>query len=544
MSDADLLQQSETSLRAASSTLQEMLRQELAGLRQGLDKRVETFEAVIGQTDSLINRLGQDLSHFARANAEQAATQARRQAEELARQRLDAARAVSDAELAGVRDELEAARAALQAHMTDAQEQRAEAAAALAEAQEEIAEMRRQNHEQAVRLDEARRRISVLEEDALGWTLSRQVADAHLEEERQRRRTIVTQLEAAREELRLANAEATCYRLEAHQLADRLQRIEAAHGSVASGEPIQPPSEEQHLMLDTLRKGLEALSSARTADEMLRSLLDSLSQLFPAVAMFAAGADGFKLSRSRGNELDANLRLPTIPLESASPLSRALQDRTTVTGDAASGEGPLPLGERRVGPYAALPLLASQRVIAVAYVENPKDRFHADVALFTKVAEILTDRINQRLQRAQTPTSMPSSDRSSTSERQEVRTAAARSPQYAVARQAARVPIHEGVKVLVDGFATSLVDLSTLGAQIVSPRTLNRNHPVRITLSADEGLSYKGRIVWTRAEQTGEDAAIRYRAGLQFTEADAAALKAFVAQYGVLGLPSGTVLKH
>jgi hypothetical protein len=36
-------------------------------------------------------------------------------------------------------------------------------------------------------------------------------------------------------------------------------------------------------------------------------------------------------------------------------------------------------------------------------MENPLDRSDADVGLYTKAAEILTDRINQRLQRAQSP---------------------------------------------------------------------------------------------------------------------------------------------
>jgi hypothetical protein len=539
----DLLQ-AETSLRIASNNLQEMLRQELAGLRSGFEQRIEAFEAAIVQADSLIQRLGADLSNVARVNADAAATQARREADEIGRQRLDAARVEADTELGRLSEELETTRATLQAQILDAQAQRAESAALLSAAQEEIASMRRQLHGQADTLDEARRRINILEEDALGWTLSRQVADAHLEEERQRRRTIVTQLEAAREELRLANAEATCYRLEAHQLADRLQRLES-HLALPPGEQLQAMANEgHHRLLDTLRKGLDSLSSARTADEMLRSLVESLGQLFAAVGMFAVGSDGFKLSRSRGTDLDAGLRLPAVPLEGPSPLSRAQRERITITGDASAGEGPLPLGTRQVGQFAALPLVANQRVIAVAYVENPRDRSAADVLLFTTVAEILTDRINQRLQRAQPSSSTSSSDRPTVQEPSEVRMASARSTNYSVARQAARVPIHEGVKVLVDGFSTSLVDLSTLGAQIVSPRTLNRNHQVRVTLSPNDGLSYKGRIVWTRAEQSTDDAAVLYRAGLQFTEADAAALKAFVAQYGMLGRQPDTALKH
>ena len=62
-------------------------------------------------------------------------------------------------------------------------------ASALAEAQHEVGAAPRAWADQNAQLDEAHQQIRSLEEDHAQWTLGRQVAEAHLEEERQRRKT-------------------------------------------------------------------------------------------------------------------------------------------------------------------------------------------------------------------------------------------------------------------------------------------------------------------------------------------------------------------
>jgi hypothetical protein len=114
-----------------------------------------------------------------------------------------------------------------------------------------------------------------------------------------------------------------------------------------------------------------------------------------------------------------------------------------------------------------------------------------------------------------------------------------------VTRQARRVPIHHGVQVLLDGVTSALVDLSTLGAQVVSPSTVRPNRGVRLVLPCDGGpLACKARIVWAQVEPGQQDESRLYRAGLEFTDADVSVLQAFAAQYGVACSPSATVLKH
>ena len=132
----------------------------------------------------------------------------------------------------------------------------------------------------------------------------------------------------------------------------------------------------------------------------------------------------------------------------------------------------------------------------------------SDVALFTKLAEVLTDRVNQRLQRAPALTRVPPGPLArpgAGSERPRIRPA--NHPATSLARQARRVPINDGVTVLLNGVASALVDLSTLGAQVVSPTVVYPNRSVRIVLPLDEGdLLCKARIVWARVDPAG-----RYR---------------------------------
>ena len=118
------------------------------------------------------------------------------------------------------------------------------------------------------------------------------------------------------------------------------------------------------------------------------------------------------------------------------------------------------------------------------------------------------------------------------------------SPRYVLARQARRVMINDGVTVLVNGVATSLVDLSTLGAQVVSPTVVYPNRSVRVVLPLDEGdLSCKARIVWARVDPQ-EDAAVRYRAGLEFTEADKESVQLFVTRHGAAHMAPAPSTMH
>jgi len=93
-------------------------------------------------------------------------------------------------------------------------------------------------------------------------------------------------------------------------------------------------------------------------------------------------------------------------------------------------------------------------------------------------------------------------------------------------RRAPRVRIVDGVDVVIDGNVATLVDLSVIGAQVVSPTILKPNQRIRIAMGeATKPLRFSAAVAWASFElaKTGP----RYRAGLEFFDADADAVQQF-----------------
>lgn len=98
-------------------------------------------------------------------------------------------------------------------------------------------------------------------------------------------------------------------------------------------------------------------------------------------------------------------------------------------------------------------------------------------------------------------------------------------------RRAPRVRIAGHVEVLVDGNIAMLVDLSTIGAQVVSPTILKPNQRVRMALNDDLGnVRFNAAVAWASFE-IPPSSGPRYRAGLAFVDADAHAVDAFCARH-------------
>ena len=98
-------------------------------------------------------------------------------------------------------------------------------------------------------------------------------------------------------------------------------------------------------------------------------------------------------------------------------------------------------------------------------------------------------------------------------------------------RRAPRVVVREGVEVLVDGNPTSLVDISVVGVQVVSPKLLRPNQRVRVALP--EGTSTircDGAIAWASFEMP-KGQSPRYRAGIDLSGADARAVTAYIERH-------------
>ena len=75
------------------------------------------------------------------------------------------------------------------------------------------------------------------------------------------------------------------------------------------------------------------------------------------------------------------------------------------------------------------------------------------------------------------------------------------------------------------------MDVSVVGAQVLSPTILRPNQKVRVTIAGDDTHTrFRGAIAWAKFELPRADGAPRYRAGLEFVNADAAAVDEFCAK--------------
>ena len=95
-------------------------------------------------------------------------------------------------------------------------------------------------------------------------------------------------------------------------------------------------------------------------------------------------------------------------------------------------------------------------------------------------------------------------------------------------RRAPRIRIRPGVDIQLDGNPASVVDLSTWGAQVLSSTILRPNQKVRVSIPNDEFvMRFRGAIAWAKFELPQATSPPRYRAGVEFIDADATAVDAF-----------------
>jgi hypothetical protein len=92
-------------------------------------------------------------------------------------------------------------------------------------------------------------------------------------------------------------------------------------------------------------------------------------------------------------------------------------------------------------------------------------------------------------------------------------------------RRAARFRIRQGVEIQLDGNPAALIDLSVLGAQVISATILRPNQRVRISVPTDDFvMRFRGAVAWAKFELPKPTEPPRYRAGVEFADADAAAM--------------------
>jgi len=93
-------------------------------------------------------------------------------------------------------------------------------------------------------------------------------------------------------------------------------------------------------------------------------------------------------------------------------------------------------------------------------------------------------------------------------------------------RRAPRFAIVDGVEVMVDGNTATLINLSLVGAQVVSPTILKPNQRLRIALvEGRRPIRISAGVAWASFElaKTGP----QYRAGIEFFDAEPDAVEKF-----------------
>ena len=104
---------------------------------------------------------------------------------------------------------------------------------------------------------------------------------------------------------------------------------------------------------------------------------------------------------------------------------------------------------------------------------------------------------------------------------------------YRGTRRAERFNITSGVDVQIEGNSAQLVNMSTVGVQVISPTILKPNQRIRLSLSAQPGAArYKSVVAWATFELAQGIA--RYRAGIELLEgSDQGALVKFIKKHKV-----------
>lgn len=326
-----------------------------------------------------------------------------------------------------------------------------------------------------------------------------QITQAQLEGEVHNRMAIAAELQSANQKLLQAKAEADALRLQ-------LQRAKSA----PHAKPAAPPSADPVCAaLERLGAALASLDRANNGARLLTAVFDLVAERFARVALCASSGQAFVVWRSRGFEPPIQAKT-ALRVPADSPLARAAEQWKVASTDAAESGSAIGLLGTPVGYAMALPVVAKNRGAAILYAENPPDAATPDDnRIAARITEILADYVRSRVHIRQKASNVEKG--------------------HSTQRRARRVRMVDGTTVVVDNSESTLIDLSSLGAQVLSPRAMRPNSPVHIVLPSDAGgVACLGRVVWVIVEQQADTQSALYRAGVQFTDVKPGELEGFL----------------
>ena len=326
-----------------------------------------------------------------------------------------------------------------------------------------------------------------------------EIKQAEVEGEIHNRMAIVAELQAVNEKLLQARAESAALRLQ-------LERATRNAGATATTTPADAICSA----LDKMRAALNAVAGARSGTNIVPTVADAFGAHFSRIVLCSAERRGFVVLKSLG--FDPPLQPKTIlAIEPDSPLATAAEDWDTVCTASTGGRTRRGLLNTPVRYAIALPLVAKGRGTALLYAESLPDRGSAaDDRVAGKIAEILAEYVRSRLNIKQTAS-------------------AAEQPAPPPQRRARRVKMLDGTMVVIGDMDGTLIDLSSLGAQVLSPGVLRPNTAVRLVLPTEAGgISCEATVVWVTVERTKNSKSPLYRAGMQFTDVKTGELDGFL----------------
>ena len=94
-------------------------------------------------------------------------------------------------------------------------------------------------------------------------------------------------------------------------------------------------------------------------------------------------------------------------------------------------------------------------------------------------------------------------------------------------RRAPRFKVSRETRVVIDGNPASVVDISMVGAQVISATALRPNQRVRMSLDGDPSVRFNANVAWATFELPADGP--RYRAGIQFHDVNADVLTRVIA---------------
>jgi hypothetical protein len=100
-------------------------------------------------------------------------------------------------------------------------------------------------------------------------------------------------------------------------------------------------------------------------------------------------------------------------------------------------------------------------------------------------------------------------------------------------RRAPRFKMKEATAIAIDANAGRILDLSTIGAMVTCTATLKPLQDLKITLAAAGGnLKFLAKVAWASFE-IPPNSGPRYRAGIEFVDADASGVDVFIQSHKV-----------